>query len=50
MSNYFYLDQWNIQRGPVTKEQLLINGIAKDTMVWTNGMDNWKKQAKRPIC
>lgn len=41
MKEYYYLHN-NEQRGPVTLEQLLALNISRDTLVWTEGMVDWK--------
>ena len=38
---YYYLEG-NEQRGPVGIDQLKSVGLTPDTMVWTEGMDDWK--------
>jgi hypothetical protein len=38
---FFYLDGKE-QKGPFTKEQLLTVGLKPDTLVWTEGFENWK--------
>ena len=38
MENYFYLNEKNEQKGPVSPEELISNGVTKNTLVWKNGM------------
>jgi type IV pilus assembly protein PilA len=49
MSNWFYADQAQQRRGPVTKEQLCIafqqNQISESNLVWTQGMAGWQTLA-----
>lgn len=42
MVQYFFIEN-NIQKGPFPKEQLLENGLTKDSFVWCEGMTNWAK-------
>ena len=48
MENYFYLNEQNEQKGPVTPEELIRNGITKNTMVWKNGMAQWMQAGEVP--
>ena len=41
MENYFYLNEKNEQKGPVSPEELISNGVTKNTLVWKNGMAQW---------
>jgi len=42
MKNYYYsLNGSKI--GPVSKEEILTANLSPDTLVWTEGMDDWKK-------
>ena len=38
---FYYLDS-NEQKGPVGIDQLKIVGLKSDTLVWTEGLDDWK--------
>ena len=42
MRQYFYSDGQQ-QLGPVTKEELQSKGITKETLVWYEGLSEWKK-------
>ena len=41
MENYFYLNEKNEQKGPVSPEELISNGVTRNTLVWKNGMAQW---------
>lgn len=41
MENYFYLNEKNEQKGPISPEELISNGVTKNTLVWKNGMAQW---------
>lgn len=41
MKQYYYLDAAEQQHGPVDALQLPEVGATTDTLVWTEGMDNW---------
>ncbi len=49
MSNWFYADQTQQRRGPVTDEQIRIafqqNQISENNLVWTEGMAGWQTLA-----
>ena len=40
--DFFYLSSNNEQKGPVSIDHLKSVGIKSDTLVWTEGLDNWK--------
>lgn len=42
MKEYFFL-QGKDQNGPFTIEQLKGKGLTSETLIWTEGMDNWQK-------
>lgn len=42
MNRYFYIDNSGKQQGSFTPEELRAENIKKDTLVWTNEMDDWK--------
>lgn len=42
MADYFYLTEQNEQKGPMAAEDLIKNGVTKNTMVWKEGMLQWK--------
>ena len=39
----YYLVKDGQRIGPLTVDQLMPNGLTKDTLVWTEGMANWTK-------
>lgn len=43
MNNYFYLDNNNQQKGPVSPMQFSMYGINANTMVWCTGMAEWQR-------
>lgn len=43
MKQYFYIDKEGKQRGTFTAEELNNENLKKDTLVWTQGMDEWMK-------
>ena len=46
-SNYFYIDKNGAQQGPRSLEQLkLTYVITPDTMMWQQGMTDWKKASE----
>ena len=47
MANY-YLSIDNQRRGPFPEEELVGNGMTPDSLVWRNGMDQWKRAAEVP--
>lgn len=42
MKEYFYL-KGKDQNGPFTVEQLADKGLTNETLIWTEGMENWQK-------
>lgn len=42
MKAYFYLTGKD-QNGPFTIEQLADKGLTNETLIWTEGMENWQK-------
>ena len=42
MTRYFYIDSEGTQKGPLTLDELKIEHIRKEYLVWTNGMPDWK--------
>lgn len=42
MKEYFFL-KGKEQNGPFTIEQLSDKGLTNETMIWTEGMENWQK-------
>lgn len=42
MTRYFYIDSEGIQKGPLTLDELKIEHIRKEYLVWTHGMPDWK--------
>lgn len=45
MKNYYYIDSYQKQQGPIEASQLLAHGCSLYTFVWTDGMSDWQ-QAK----
>ena len=43
MNRYFYIDSEGKQKGTFTLEELRNEPIRKETMVWTQGMAEWKR-------
>ena len=43
MTKYFYVDKSGQQAGPISIENFSACGIMKDTLVWCEGMSDWKK-------
>lgn len=41
MKRYFYRDSEGVQKGTFTLEELRNEHVRKETMVWTQGMDDW---------
>lgn len=42
MKEYFFL-KGKDQNGPFTVEQLVDKGLTNETLIWTEGMENWQK-------
>ncbi len=47
MKKYYY-SYGNNQYGPFTLEELKLKGIAKDTLIWYEGLENWKPAGEIP--
>src|SRR5438445_9072977 len=45
--NYFMADG-NVQKGPFPVDQLLGQGLKRDTLVWREGMGQWQKSESVP--
>ena len=43
MNRYFYIDATGKQRGTFTPEEFRVENIRRDTLVWTQGMEQWKR-------
>lgn len=43
MNRYFYIDAEGKQKGTFSPEELRHEGIKRDTLVWTQGMEQWKR-------
>lgn len=43
MNRYFYIDSEGVQKGTFTIEDLRNEPLRKETMVWTQGMPEWKR-------
>lgn len=48
MSQYFYIDNQGKQKGTFTAEELKQENIRKETLVWTQGMEQWKPAQEVP--
>ena len=42
MTRYFYIDSEGNQKGPLTLDELRVEPIRKEQLVWTQGMTDWK--------
>lgn len=42
MNKYFYIDNEGKQKGSFSADELKLEGISKNTLVWTQGMSEWK--------
>jgi len=49
MSGQFYIAVNGQQTGPFTIEDLKAKNIQRDTLVWTEGLDNWTKAEHIPM-
>lgn len=49
MSQQFYIAVNGQQTGPFTIEDLKAKNIQRDTLVWTEGLDNWTKAEHIPL-
>lgn len=49
MSQQFYIAINGQQTGPFTIEDLKVKNIQRDTLVWTEGLDNWTKAEHIPL-
>lgn len=43
MNRYFYIDTEGKQKGTFTPEELMQEQMKRDTLVWTQGMEHWKR-------
>ena len=43
MNRYFYIDSEGKQKGTFSPEELKSENIKKDTLVWTQGMNEWMR-------
>lgn len=43
MNRYFYIDATGKQRGTFTPQELREENVRRDTLVWTQGMEQWKR-------
>lgn len=46
MSRYYYVDRQGWQHGPVEKDQLKSLGVTAETLVWCEGMPEWRRAAE----
>lgn len=49
MSRQFYIALNGQQTGPFTIDDLKVKNIQRDTLVWTEGLDNWTKAEHIPL-
>ncbi|MFA7583634.1 MAG: GYF domain-containing protein [Proteiniphilum sp.] len=43
MNRYFYIDTEGKQKGTFSPEELLQEHVKRDTLVWTQGMEQWRR-------
>ena len=43
MNRYFYIDTEGKQKGTFSPDELRQEPVKRDTLVWTQGMDQWKR-------
>lgn len=43
MTSYFYIDSEGNQKGPLKLDELRVERIKKENLVWTEGMPEWKR-------
>lgn len=43
MNHYFYIDAQGQQKGTFSPEELRRENIKRETLVWTQGMEQWKR-------
>lgn len=43
MNRYFYIDVDGKQKGTFSPQELQQEGLRRDTLVWTQGMEQWKR-------
>lgn len=43
MNRYFYIDATGKQRGTFSPQELRVENIRRDTLVWAQGMEEWKR-------
>lgn len=43
MNHYFFIDETGKQRGTFSPVELRSENIKRETLVWTQGMENWKR-------
>jgi hypothetical protein len=46
MNRYFYIDAEGKQKGTFTPMELREEGVRRDTLVWTQGMEQWQRAEK----
>ena len=49
MSEQFYIAENGQQTGPFTIDDIKSKNIQQDTLVWTEGLDNWTKAEHIPL-
>ena len=48
MEYFFYLNDQNERKGPVASEELIKNGVTRNTLVWKEGMAQWLPASEVP--
>lgn len=48
MKSYYYVSPQGKQVGPIPMDQLLKCGVTRKTLVWCEGMTNWREAEKVP--
>lgn len=43
MNRYFYIDAEGKQKGTFSPQELQQERLKRDTLVWTQGMEQWKR-------
>lgn len=48
MEEYYYLDASRQRKGPITPDDFVRCGVTADTLVWKNGMTDWRAAGTIP--
>lgn len=46
MNRYFYIDAEGKQKGTFSPDELRLENVKRETLVWTQGMEQWKRAAE----